>query len=621
VVAFTDSSDYAIGGWIAQPQASGKLQPVVFWSRKLQKAELAYAIPEKELLALVSLVEAHRPYFSGKDVVIRTDHRPLIWLQNQPVLSARQVRWVIKLQELNLKIEYLPGKFNHVADYLSRQPALSPKCSVCARRVLNYEPYPQGTDIVSIHQGPLDLQTIDITNDPKRQRQILEECHDSPQAGHPGTARTLERVQRLYIWNTVKQDVQEYVRTCDACQRSKSRTCKPLGLLESIPPPESRFGCIGMDWFSLPTDPSGYDTVMIIVDYFSKLTVLIPCHATTTSTETAALFKEHWVDRGYGIPSIIISDRDSKLTSKFWSKLCKSLGVELRLATARHQQTNGQVERTIRVVKSTLMTLLEYDSTKWRDLLSSVEFALNDSRSATTGHTPFFLTLGQHPRGPASSITQPHPWAQLEEQVRKAIHKAHERQSRQYNKNRKAYFIQPGDSVLLERDGINWPAEVNKSPKLLTPWLGPFTVLEVKEGNVRLELPPTLRVHNVFSPSKIKPYLQRPGHSIPAPDFIDGAPEYEVERILDHRTWRKHLQYLVKWKGMGNERNQWLFAEDMIHCQELINEYLSTGGGVRSGAQANQASGLKEASKRKGVSRHLKIKLNFRTEKENDQSP
>ena len=41
---------------------------------------------------------------------------------------------------------------------------------------------------------------------------------------------------------------------------------------------------------------------------------------------------------------------------------------------------------------------------------------------------------------------------------------------------------------------------------------------------------------------------------------------------------------------------------------------------VRSGAQASQA-GLKEASKRKGVSRHLKIKLNFRTEKENDQSP
>ena len=65
---------------------------------------------------------------------------------------------------------------------------------------------------------------------------------------------------------------------------------------------------------------------------------------------------------------------------------------------------------------------------------------------------------------------------------------------------------------------------------------------------------------------------------VPSPDFLDGAPEYEVERI-----WKRHRSFLVKWRGMGHERNQWLFADDMLNCQELINEYLSTWGGVTDG--------------------------------------
>jgi hypothetical protein len=95
---------------------------------------LNYAVPEKELLVIVALTDAHRPYFSGSNIVFKTDHKPLMWLQRQPILSPRQVRWVLKLQELNLKIEYLPGRLNSVADYLSRHTAVSPKCSICSQK-------------------------------------------------------------------------------------------------------------------------------------------------------------------------------------------------------------------------------------------------------------------------------------------------------------------------------------------------------------------------------------------------------------------------------------------------------------------------------------------------------
>lgn len=407
-VVFKDASDYAIGGWIGQElEDSTNIKPVVFWSRKLRKAELNYAIPEKELLEIIALTEAHRPYVSGTEVVVKTDHKPLIWLQKQHTLSPRQARWITKLQELNLKIEYLPGKLKCVANKLSRQPVVSPKCSVYAGRILDYDPGETMAEVTAIEGQSVDIQAFDLEGDLERQRQVLRECHVSATAGQSGTKRTLEKVSRFSSERKMSQDTSAYVRSCDSCQRNKSRTCKPLDLLTFLPVPEARFSCIGIGWFYLPRTDNGLE---IIVDYFTKLTVSIPCKSTDSSQDMATLFKQHLVDQGFGIPAVMISDRDGKSTSKFWKSLCQSLGIHLNLATARHQQTNGQAERTIRVVKTTLLSLLEYDTTRWPRFLSSVLFALNDSVNVTTGQTPFMLTLGQHAKDPFFLPGEPHPW-------------------------------------------------------------------------------------------------------------------------------------------------------------------------------------------------------------------
>ena len=84
----------------------------------MNEHELNYAVHEQELLALLSIVDAYSAYVSGEEVIARVDHRPLEWLQKQEHLSIRQVRWVQRLQEFNLKLEYLPGKLNNLADFL-----------------------------------------------------------------------------------------------------------------------------------------------------------------------------------------------------------------------------------------------------------------------------------------------------------------------------------------------------------------------------------------------------------------------------------------------------------------------------------------------------------------------
>ena len=322
---------------------------------------------------------------------------------------------------------------------------------------------------------------------------------------------------------------------------------------------------------------------MIVVDYLSKYVKLIPCKSSDSSKVMAEKFKQHWHDAGFGLPDIMISDRDSKITSKFWKNLCQILDISVNLATARHQQTNGQVERTIRTVKTMLLALLDskgLTTDEWPKVLSSLEFNVNDSISCSTGFTPFFLVFGEHPRslGPLNDSNSPPDWTKHMNLARSSIQKAQEHQARSYNRHRRPSDIVEGDLVLLEREGINWSADSQSSKKLLTPWIGPFKVSSTDGINATLVLPPTTKVHNVFSVSKLKKYFLRSKE--PAPDIINSSEEWEVSRVLNHRQWRKHLQYLVEFKGLHKDTRQWLFADDLTNCQGSIKDYLSTRGGV-----------------------------------------
>jgi RNase H-like domain found in reverse transcriptase len=80
--------------------------------------ELPY---DRELLAIVHVVKELRCYLHGSAFVVRTDHHPLRYLETQPHLSKGQVRWLDALAEYDYKIEYIQGKWNIVADALSRR--------------------------------------------------------------------------------------------------------------------------------------------------------------------------------------------------------------------------------------------------------------------------------------------------------------------------------------------------------------------------------------------------------------------------------------------------------------------------------------------------------------------
>ena len=158
----------------------------------------------------------------------------------------------------------------------------------------------------------LFVDVLNLEGEPKAQHHFISSFHDR---AHQGINRTLKSLRRFYTWPDMHKSVKEYVETCDAL---KCRNTKPDGKLHSFPAPSRRFSVIGVDWFFRPTASSKEDCVMIIVDYLTKLVKLIPCRSTDNSATKTNLFRVHWHDNGFGLPSIIVSDRDSKLTSKLW---------------------------------------------------------------------------------------------------------------------------------------------------------------------------------------------------------------------------------------------------------------------------------------------------------------
>src|SRR3569833_191611 len=119
-VVHTDASGFAIGCVLEQDHGRG-LQPVEFYSRKLNAAETRYVTHEQELLAIVEACKHWSHYLKGSEFVTNTDHRTLKDFLTQPRTSARQLRWAECLAEYGITVKYLEGKLNVVADALSRQ--------------------------------------------------------------------------------------------------------------------------------------------------------------------------------------------------------------------------------------------------------------------------------------------------------------------------------------------------------------------------------------------------------------------------------------------------------------------------------------------------------------------
>lgn len=118
-VVHVDASQFACGAVLSQESEIG-LQPVTYISKTFKGAELNKPIIEKELLGIHFAITTLRPYLYGRHFLVKTDHKPLIYMYNMKNPASKLTRIRLELEEYDFTIEYIPGKDNVMADALSR---------------------------------------------------------------------------------------------------------------------------------------------------------------------------------------------------------------------------------------------------------------------------------------------------------------------------------------------------------------------------------------------------------------------------------------------------------------------------------------------------------------------
>ena len=444
-------------------------------------------------------------------------------------------------------------------------------------------------------------QQVYVPNAPGLRDRVLWTCHDAPIAGHVGITKTLELVSRDYYWPDWRRDVKHHVRTCDGCQRHKTSAAKAAGLLQPLSVPIRQWGSVSMDLIvKLPVTRSGHDSILVFVDRLTKMTHFVATKEAINAKDMALLFIQH-VWRPHGPSDELISDRGTQFNNVFWKEVCAVTGMQLRMSSAYHPQTDGQTERMNRVLEAMLRQVVSSDQKDWDTFLPCCEYAVNNSYQESVQNTPFYLNYGFHPRSaatvgvpvplrgrqPATRVSARAFAANIDRAIvtaKRCMHAAQQRQKKYADQHRREVTYVEGDKVLLSSAKLSLRNEGTR--KLFPRYLGPFTVLTMRGPvAVELQLPPewSKRVHTVFHVSLLKPYAVRSANGAPLPvppppvQWVTGEPEWEVEALLDHRSAVHNRQpiteYLVRWLGYDSKNDTWEPDYNMKNCRDLIHSY------------------------------------------------
>ncbi|KAI3494494.1 hypothetical protein L1887_40742 [Cichorium endivia] len=279
----------------------------------------------------------------------------------------------------------------------------------------------------------------------------------------------------------MKKDVALYVGKCLMCSKVNAEHQKPSGLLQQPEIPKWKWEQVSTDFVTkLPRTSKGHDTIWVIVDRLTKSTHFLPIREDYKTERLAQIYIDRIVAL-HGVPLSIISDRDSRFTSRFWQILQKALGTQLNLSTAYHPQTDGQTEETIQTLEDMLRACAIEFKGNWDTHLPLVEFSYNNSYHTSIQCAPYKALYGR----------------------------------------KKPLEFQVGDKVLLKVSPWKGLIRFGKKGKLSPRYVGPFEIIE-RIGSVayKLQLPQDLSaIHDTFHVSNLKKCLADESLIVPLEDI------------------------------------------------------------------------------------------------------
>jgi hypothetical protein len=176
-----------------------------------------------------------------------------------------------------------------------------------------------------------------------------------------------------------------------------------------LPVPSKPWEHASMDFvMGLPPTSKRSNSIMVVVDRFSKMAHFVACKKVHDASSIAGLYFKD-IYKLHGLPSSIVSDRDSKFLAHLWRTLWKKLGTNLNYSTSFHPQTDGQTEIVNWSLGNLLRCLIKENPREWEVILPLAKFAFNASINRTTQSFPFEVVYGLQPAGVADLLPLPLP--------------------------------------------------------------------------------------------------------------------------------------------------------------------------------------------------------------------
>lgn len=284
--------------------------------------------------------------FASTSVIIRTDQQSLKYIHEQRLVEGIQHKLLVKLLAFNYKVEYNMGRENRVADALSRishEPAVMALSQIvpawieqvsatytadehCVDLLIKLSVDAASTPPFTLKNGILRFKnSVYIGKTGQLKQQLLQDFHKSNFGGHSGERATLKRLQLIFYWPNMKEQVTSYIKSCPVCQKNKSENTPYPGLLAPLPVPDGAWTHISMDFIEGLPKAQGKDVILVVIDRFTKYSHFIALAHPYKAQDVVNLYFDH-VFKLHGMPQVIVTDRDPIFTSSVWQRIFQELG-------------------------------------------------------------------------------------------------------------------------------------------------------------------------------------------------------------------------------------------------------------------------------------------------------
>ena len=398
----TDSCKDSLGACLLQLHDGVNWKPVAYAARSMTSAEKNYAMIEKELLGLVWGCGKFHEYIYGLDIVLETDHKPIVALSNKGLndMSPRLQRLMMRLQKYNFTVEWIPGKDLVIPDTLSRAsfnincidtelsdivdthvdlviksfPATDKQLIRFANETLKdpilyaakncilhgwkngqcpaYASFKDELCVINgiIFKGSRIVVPVSMRNE------MLCRIHE----GHLGQDKQKSMARSVLYWPNMNVHIEEMSNKCAVCQMYKPAQCK-----ESYHTDDDITG----PWNKVATDCfhfRGHD-YLLLVDYYSnypEIAKLASLSSSNVILHMKSIFARH------GIPRVLVSDNATCYASRSFKMFADEFNFEHRTSSPGYPQSNGKAEKSVGIVKGVLNKALDSNDDIYLALLA-----------------------------------------------------------------------------------------------------------------------------------------------------------------------------------------------------------------------------------------------------------